>query len=230
MTEHDGVDLFATEANRAQGPGAHLRTIREAKRISLEEMAKQLRFTPQRLAQLENDDYSTMGSSTFARGYLRSYGRTLGMPEAEVTQTVALFESQDLQTGILSNKPQLIHEKMAHSNHKVMRSFGLLIILVLVILAGFWWHNRNSADKAEPMQPAGAQQDATGVNPPEGDERQIPLQAAPMTSTPVTPVAAQQQPQVTAEPPAATPAPAPKENPRAGRRTRGNTVSSYPNE
>src|SRR5258708_2303271 len=109
MTERDGVELSAVGVDRTQGPGTHLRKIREAKRISLDEMAKQLRFTPQRLTQIENDDYSTMGSSTFARGYLRTYARLLGMPEPEVAETVNMFDSQDLKIGIHSNTPQLIH-------------------------------------------------------------------------------------------------------------------------
>src|SRR5579871_6889046 len=117
MTERDGAEFSTTKASGAHnGPGAQLRQIREAKKISLDDMAKQMRFTSQRLTQIENDDYRTMGSSTFALGYLRTYARLLGLPESEVAEIVRLFDTQDLKTGIRSNVPHLIHEKMTHTN------------------------------------------------------------------------------------------------------------------
>ncbi|HVV68042.1 MAG TPA: helix-turn-helix domain-containing protein [Gammaproteobacteria bacterium] len=226
MTDREGVEFSATTASRLEGPGAYLRKIREEKKIELDEMAKQLRFTPQRLVQLENDDYSTMGSSTFARGYLRTYARLLGMSETEVGQTVALFDSQGLKVNIRSNTPQLIHEKMAHSNHKFMRGFSLLVILIVVILAGFWWHNRNSAaDKMTSDSPSGSSQEAVGVNPNPPPvtnsalEHPIPLTTTPPGDNGATPpasaAAATEQPQATDAP--SNPSVKPAKNTRSRR-------------
>lgn len=136
----DGKDLTWDAVN--VGPGIYLKQIREEKNISFDEALKQLHFTPQRLMQLESDDYKTMGSSTFARGYIRVYARWLGLNSEEITQVLRLFDAQGLQSEIRTNKPRLIREDINHSKHRLARWFGYLLMLAVVVLIGFWWHGR----------------------------------------------------------------------------------------
>ncbi len=146
MTEQLNGELFASQSSVGQGPGARLRQDREEKHIRLEEMAKQMRFTPQRLIQLENDDYRTMGSRTFAYGYLRNYGRLLGKSEAEIAELLKLFDAQNFQDKIRHNKPQLIHEKIVHASPKATRRLGYLVVIIALVFIGFWWHSHSSSE------------------------------------------------------------------------------------
>jgi cytoskeleton protein RodZ len=61
------------------GAGAALRQAREAAGMSLEQVASQLRMTVRAVANLEADDWSSLGAPVFVRGQLRSYARLLGI-------------------------------------------------------------------------------------------------------------------------------------------------------
>ncbi|QSX77726.1 helix-turn-helix domain-containing protein [Agrilutibacter solisilvae] len=59
------------------GCGAVLRQAREAAGLSIEQVATQLRMTVRAVANLESDDWSSLGAPVFVRGQLRSYARLL---------------------------------------------------------------------------------------------------------------------------------------------------------
>jgi cytoskeleton protein RodZ len=61
------------------GCGAALRQAREAAGMSLEQVASQLRMTVRAVANLEADDWSSLGAPVFVRGQLRSYARLMGL-------------------------------------------------------------------------------------------------------------------------------------------------------
>lgn len=152
MSDQEGVEYSALETGRNlghEGPGARLKLMRQAKNIELLEMAKQLRLSPQRLEQIENDDYNTMGSGAFARGYLRSYARQLGMGDVEVNELMLLFRSLNLEAGIHTNKPHLINERIEHSNPHVVRRLIWIIVIGIGIMGAYWWHKHSLSSKTE---------------------------------------------------------------------------------
>jgi len=59
--------------------GACLRQAREAAGLSIEQVATQLKMTVRAVANLESDDWSSLGAPVFVRGQLRSYARLLGL-------------------------------------------------------------------------------------------------------------------------------------------------------
>ena len=61
------------------GCGAALREAREAAGMSIEQVAAQLRMTVRSVANLESDDWHSLGAPVFVRGQLRSYARLLGV-------------------------------------------------------------------------------------------------------------------------------------------------------
>jgi cytoskeleton protein RodZ len=61
------------------GCGAALRQAREAAGKSIEQVAAQLHMTVRAVANLEADDWSSLGAPVFVRGQLRSYARLLGI-------------------------------------------------------------------------------------------------------------------------------------------------------
>ncbi len=126
------------------GPGARLRQIREARHLSLEEMAKRVRLSPERLTQIEHDDYRQMGASAFARGYLRSYAGQLGISQQETTEILRVFDELNLGAEIPSKKPQLIHENISQVTPNTARRFGYLLVLLVIVLVGYWWYNHSN--------------------------------------------------------------------------------------
>jgi cytoskeleton protein RodZ len=70
------------------GCGAALRQAREAADMSIEQVASQLHMTVRSVANLEADDWSSLGAPVFVRGQLRSYARLLGVDiEPYIEQT-----------------------------------------------------------------------------------------------------------------------------------------------
>jgi len=61
------------------GAGAALRQAREAAGMSIDQAAAQLRMTVRAVANLEADDWSSLGAPVFVRGQLRSYARLVGI-------------------------------------------------------------------------------------------------------------------------------------------------------
>lgn len=185
-----GTD-FVMDSSKPQGPGACLRLQREVKNRDFDEVAKLLRLSPVRLAQIEEDNYTNMGAPAFARGYLRSYARILHLQEEEIRKILSLFDEQNLGSTIPANKPTLLHEKISTATPKATRRLGYLILAILIALVAFWWHSRSNqaADKnvTAAMNVTGPQS-AAAQNPVQdnsngqnGSEKAI-LQTVPLQS------------------------------------------------
>lgn len=70
------------------GCGAALRQAREAAGLSIEQAASQLHMTVRAVANLEADEWSSLGAPVFVRGQLRSYARLMGIDiEPYIEQT-----------------------------------------------------------------------------------------------------------------------------------------------
>ncbi len=120
------VDAFAT-------PGCLLRAARRARGMDEAEVADHLNWLPSYVAMIEADDYQSLRRPAFARGYVRAYGKLLGLDEAEL---LAAFDRQDVHRDqgrkrVRSRPPQL------HSTRAGV-VVGLLVLLLLV-LALWWW-------------------------------------------------------------------------------------------
>lgn len=68
-------------------PGQRLRSEREARGMTGEDVARQLNLTVSYLNALEADDYERLPEATFIRGYIRNYARLLGLPSDDLVHT-----------------------------------------------------------------------------------------------------------------------------------------------
>jgi transcriptional regulator with XRE-family HTH domain len=71
--------------------GQKLKYIRESKKLTINNIAKQLFLCSQRIIEIENDDYSHMISPIFARGYLKKYAKFLGIADEEIQEEFQYF-------------------------------------------------------------------------------------------------------------------------------------------
>lgn len=58
-------------------PGALLREAREAKGLTVAEVASAIKFHPRQIEAIERDDYEQLRGRTFLRGFVRAYARAL---------------------------------------------------------------------------------------------------------------------------------------------------------
>lgn len=66
--------------------GRWLRHEREVRQISLEELAQTTRIPLKMLQHLEEDRHEQLPGEVFARGFLKSYARAIGVPESEAVE------------------------------------------------------------------------------------------------------------------------------------------------
>ena len=61
------------------GPGARLKSAREAAGLSLDQVAQQLKLAPRQVRALEDEDFAQLPGRTFARGFVRNYARLMNL-------------------------------------------------------------------------------------------------------------------------------------------------------
>ena len=147
------LDAFTT-------PGALLKKARLAQGMSEREAADRLNFMPNYVAILERDDYKALRSPPFARGYVKAYGRLLGLDEQHL---LSVFD----QAHPTLPAPQ---EKRIETRPLQLQRTGLgvvigLGVLLLVVLALWWWEE----GRGGPAQPAAN----SGVQLHPGNTRQL---------------------------------------------------------
>src|SRR5690348_16568353 len=64
--------------------GMQLQAAREARGLSVHQLAVELHVSDIMILAMEKGDYSALGEPVFVRGHLRNYARALGLPEAQV--------------------------------------------------------------------------------------------------------------------------------------------------
>ncbi|MEP4485397.1 MAG: helix-turn-helix domain-containing protein [Halioglobus sp.] len=117
----------------AMSPGVLLKTAREASNLPEREVADRLNWLPRYVQTIEADDYSVWRSTTFARGYVKAYGRLLGVDEAE------LMESFDgLDNTITGGAARRVTTQPLQLQRT---GVGMIIGLVALglLAAGLWW-------------------------------------------------------------------------------------------
>jgi cytoskeletal protein RodZ len=124
--------------------GAHLRQLREARGVSLEEIARVTRVNSSYLYALEADDFASLPVPVFTRGFIRAYCQALGEPPDEA---LALFEGRSdvpapaTSTGMTPAIPRpasaarAATEPAPRNRGPVLVSFILLVVLGVALFA-----------------------------------------------------------------------------------------------
>jgi cytoskeleton protein RodZ len=144
MDEQSGVE----ETLSVNGPGHRLREARESRKLTIAQAAAQLRMQSRIIEALENDDYSTLPGTIFVQGYLRSYSRLLGLPEASILG-LAHAESvaePELVSSISGGKAEVTSRDLP------FRMVSFLILLLVVIGLGWWLSQREPVITQEAPQ------------------------------------------------------------------------------
>ena len=117
--------------------GQLLRQAREQRKLTVAQVALQLNLKPELVNKLEQDQFDGT-LETFARGYVRAYGRLLKLSENEL---MAAFGQQ---TGCQQSSPKPMRTfsnrtaKQATENRFMWLTYAM-IALLLVLLFIWWW-------------------------------------------------------------------------------------------
>ena len=130
---HDTLDVTS---------GAHLRLIREQKKLSIQEVSEKTHISRSNLNAIEEENYDQLPADTFIRGLVTIYGNFLGINGAE-TAKLFLQERDQQQPRGKKNRPgksgrSLTPKKLAEPAHISSATIaGILLVLIVVSLTSF---------------------------------------------------------------------------------------------
>lgn len=117
--------------------GEQFRQAREALNLSLEDVSKEITLRPAILMQIENNEFIQKNvPATFMRGYVRSYGKFLRLPES-LWSDLSFGEDEKNDLDKNARATRSVNQYASHS-----RWVGYLTALVLLIalsMTGLWW-------------------------------------------------------------------------------------------
>lgn len=184
------------------GYGRMLAEAREAKGLTIAQVAEKLKLSTRQIEALEAEDYSRLPVAVFVRGFIRNYARLVEVPldslpaiaEIPVTPTETITaHSEELRFSASPVRRWLLLP---------MAVFGLFLVLVAVLYA---WLSQGE-EAYVPNQPAVSDQAIPLVLPPPAEPAPEPAPAAVAPPVPVVDPAAS---------PAASPAAAGSASPAA---------------
>ena len=135
----DEIDEQPTEtpvAGSPQGIGARLSAAREARGLSVEDVADHTKISERHLASIETDDFEALPGRTYIVGFVRSYARMVGLDEDEAVETVRS------QMNLASPAPpRRTLERMEPGDPARVPSaklaWGIGALMVILLVAGF---------------------------------------------------------------------------------------------
>lgn len=164
-----------TEPAEVVTAGQRLREAREAKGISLEEIAAQTRIPTRHLASLETGDWEKLPAATYSIGFAKNYASAVGLDRTEI--------GDQLRAEMGGSRPVFASPEVyeAADPARTMPKglvFGALGLLVVVVLGLMWVNNRSLEPEAVP-EPANLE------GPAEAPVAAAPQPAAPAAAGPV---------------------------------------------
>ncbi|MCL1078931.1 DUF4115 domain-containing protein [Parashewanella spongiae] len=149
-------DVSETQALQQEEPvhtiGSLLKSARLARNLSIESVSKSLNLRMTIVNDIEADDFSNIGSSTYARGYIKNYARLV------VADPLLIHECIDSQLGKLCDPAMQSFSRKTTREATDSRLIWLTYLIVFTLLALFilWWIQKAElfGTKADLSQPS----------------------------------------------------------------------------
>ncbi|MEP7038605.1 MAG: helix-turn-helix domain-containing protein [Acidobacteriota bacterium] len=120
----------------SQTLGEKLRQAREARDITISEVAEQTRISPLYIESIENDDYRILPGGIFNKGFVKSFAKYVGVDEQEALQDYSRLISE--QQGSQEEDPKTYRPEVL-TDDRVSSSSIPTIIVAVVILGLMTW-------------------------------------------------------------------------------------------
>jgi cytoskeletal protein RodZ len=192
--------------------GKKLQLAREQKRLSIEEAARVTKIRPDRIADLEGDDFTQFPNLTYAKGFLLIYAKYLGVDVAEFASSFENTSQINISNYEYLNNalPPSDDSSRRRSPGPVMQSskplLAVMLLLAVCVAAGVIYIFVNStAKRLSPAQKEGTA--ATPISAPT-PIAVIPSRIVESDQNALRSATPAPTPKRTAEKPPATPLPA----------------------
>lgn len=130
--------------------GKILKTQRDKKNISLEEIEKEIRVRSKYLSAIENDDWSLFSSKVYISGIIKNYSNYLGLDPNKI---LAFFRRQYEMKEDISFKKRLSAKYITPQTRKIIYTLTVLIIFAFIYYFGYQVKRFVSPPKVEIVSP-----------------------------------------------------------------------------
>ncbi len=119
--------------------GEFFKQVRETKGLTLEEVASKTRIRTDFVRALEEGNFAKLPDQVFARGFVRSYARSLGLDEEDaihrfIQSAGAFYEKQDERERLKVRQAE--EERKRRANRKAVAiAIGIAILTLVVLLS-----------------------------------------------------------------------------------------------
>lgn len=134
------------EETRLPAPGVKLKKCREARNLSIEEVAGKLHLRPSVVVELESDVIDHDISMTFTRGYIRLYARFLDLDPAPILEEFDELANPVKQPAKLQSFSQKVAKQASDAR---LMMFSYFVLFVIIALAVIWWFQQPGAGDVE---------------------------------------------------------------------------------
>jgi cytoskeletal protein RodZ len=183
--------------------GEFFRQVRETKGLTLDEVALKTRIHPDYLKALEESNFARLPDQVFAKGFVRSYARSLGLDEEDAmrrfTTSASAFYNKHEERERLRQQ-QVEDERKRQANRKVVFAAVGVAVLGLILLLT---REQGSVSVMRPAEPVKAGREA-GRGAKTGPQTAAPAEAGGKGVAPVPPAQAANGKPVSAPTPATT--------------------------
>ncbi len=139
---------------------------RETSGRTQEDVAQELRLSMRYIQALETAEFEALPSMVFARGYIQSYSKLLGL---DADRYLAIFDELTTPGGKQRRRPIRAIGKVdeqAKSGDFAVRSFTWIILLALIGVSVWWWKTQSNPELLSDLWQTG---DVTQETVIEGD-------------------------------------------------------------
>lgn len=134
--------------------GTELQAAREARGLSVHQLAVELHVSDAMIDAMERGDYSVLGEPVFVRGHLRNYARALGLPEAQVLAAYDQTQNKPQTPILVASVPNTTGMGMGmnpRTRDWSTRAGTAVVVLVLTGLAVSWWMRRPETPETQAL-------------------------------------------------------------------------------
>jgi len=179
--------------------GEQLRRAREARNISLQEIAASTKISSRALQALESEDFQQLPGGIFNKGFVRAYARYVGLDEEKMLAAymdAAKSDSTDNQLQAISM--QVAAQSAGKTPAWAIGGntvLGIVAIVVALALGALWWkeHRSETREQAATTAAANSAVPANSAPTPAQPKADVPSFAHPSASAPAQAPAAKEE-------------------------------------
>ena len=160
--------------------GEYFQRAREAKGLTVEEAAARTRILPQYLKAVEENNYARLPDEVFAKGFVRSYARILGLDEAAVIrkfdESGGQFYAKRAERETLRQQLEEEERRKKVNRNTVVGVVGVALLLLFVLIG----RDRDRSERLPDLEPLpSASQQVPAPTPAPAEPAEPPSEPAP---------------------------------------------------